>query len=234
MIRPVLLALAAAAMTGAAGAAPATKAASAAARDWTRNVAATPEGGFRVGNPAAPVKLVEYASLTCGHCATFSKVGVPALMANHVKSGRVSYELRNYVRDPADVAAALLSRCGGAARFFPLSEAIFAAQETWVKALVALPQGQAAEVNALPPAQRFARLAALSGLESMAVKGGIPAPRAKQCLTDPKALDQLVEMNRVAQSRFQLEGTPTFLINGVKTSAHDWAGLEPLLAAAAR
>jgi protein-disulfide isomerase len=151
-----------------------------------------------------------------------------------VKTGRVSYELRNYVRDPADVAAALLSRCGGAARFFPLTDAIFAAQDQWVKALVAIPEAQSKEVGALPPPQRFARLAALSGLEALAVKGGVPAARARQCLADPKALAQLVEMNKVAQSRHQLQGTPTFLVNGVKANAHDWAGLEPLLASAAR
>jgi protein-disulfide isomerase len=64
------------------------------------------------------------------------------------------------------------------------------------------------------------------------VGGGVPAARAKQCLADPKALAQLVELNRAAQTQYQLQGTPTFLINGVKAEAHDWAGLEPLLAKA--
>lgn len=231
----LVLLLAAAALAGTAGAVTAPQAeapAGAAARDWTKNVSATPEGGFRVGNPAAPVQLVEYASLTCNHCAAFEREGVPSLLSKYVKGGRVSYELRNYVRDPADVAAALLSRCGGPARFFPLTDAMFAAQERWMKALADLPAAQAKEVNRLPAAQRFARVATLSGLEALAVKGGLPAASAKQCLTDTKALSQLVEMNRVAQTRHQLEGTPTFLINGAKASAHDWATLEPLLIAA--
>jgi protein-disulfide isomerase len=231
----IRLVLAAAAMLAVApGAAQQAKAPAAAARDWTTSVVATPEGGYRVGNPAAPVKLIEYASLTCGTCARFARDGKPKLMAGPVKSGRVSYELRNYVRDPADVTAALLSRCGGAARYFPLTDAILLNQERWVKALTALPQAQMTELNGLPTAQRFGRIATLSGLDALAVRGGVPAARAKQCLADPKALAQLVELNRVAQTQYQLQGTPTFLINGVKANAHDWAGLEPLLAKAVR
>ena len=58
--------------------------------DWTETVAATPEGGFRMGNPEAPVKLVEYASITCPHCAEFAEQGTSALRDQYVKSGRVS------------------------------------------------------------------------------------------------------------------------------------------------
>ncbi|HEX2762279.1 MAG TPA: thioredoxin domain-containing protein, partial [Allosphingosinicella sp.] len=77
--------LAAAALAGAAlGSAPADAApvrrSAPVARDWTRTVVATPEGGFRMGNPAARVKLVEYGSLTCGHCAAFSRAGVGTLL----------------------------------------------------------------------------------------------------------------------------------------------------------
>jgi protein-disulfide isomerase len=91
------LLLAGAILTGAvaaqAAAAP-KRSAAPAARDWTRTVSATPEGGYRVGNPAAAVKLVEYGSLTCNHCATFAKEGMPPLLSRHVRTGRVSYEFR--------------------------------------------------------------------------------------------------------------------------------------------
>ncbi|MFL6763858.1 MAG: thioredoxin domain-containing protein, partial [Sphingomicrobium sp.] len=65
--------------------------------DWTRAVAATPEGGFRMGNPAAPVKLVEYGSLACPHCRHFEATGYKPLIQNYVRTGRVSYEFRNFL-----------------------------------------------------------------------------------------------------------------------------------------
>ena len=75
--------------------------------DWSEVVAATPEGGFVMGNPNAGVKLVEYGSYTCGHCARFDEEGVQPLIDKYVKTGRVSFEFRNYVRDPYDLAGAL-------------------------------------------------------------------------------------------------------------------------------
>ena len=72
-------------------AAPAT-AASPAGQDWTTVVAATPEGGFRMGNPNAPVKLVEFASLTCPHCQEFHEAGQPTIKDKYVATGKISYE----------------------------------------------------------------------------------------------------------------------------------------------
>ena len=65
--------------------------------------AATPAGGFVMGNPNAKVKLIEYGSLTCPHCREFDEKGVQPLIANYVKTGQVSWEFRNYVRDAFDL-----------------------------------------------------------------------------------------------------------------------------------
>ena len=97
--------------------------------DWTRVVAATPAGGFVLGNPKAKVKLVEFGSLTCPHCRAFDEEGVPTLLGKYVKSGQVSWEFRNYVRDAADVTAALIARCNGARGFFPLMRALYKDQQ---------------------------------------------------------------------------------------------------------
>ena len=67
----------------------------AAARDWSRTVAVTPEGGFRMGNPAAHVKVVEYGSLACPHCRHFEETGYRPLVQKYVRTGQVSYEFRN-------------------------------------------------------------------------------------------------------------------------------------------
>jgi protein-disulfide isomerase len=231
MKRAFLLGLAAAALIPAGSpaiAAPASKAP--AAKDWTRVVVATPEGGFRVGNPAAATKLVEYGSLTCDHCARFAEVGVPQLLSKYVKSGRVSFEFRNFVRDPYDVTAALLSRCAGPANFFALTDSYFSGQKAWVGRFQGMTEAQAKALDALPPEQQFGQLASIGGLDAMAAKAGVAPTRAKQCLADKAGLDQLVAMRKVAVEKHKLQGTPTFVING-KTAehAHDWTALEPLL-----
>src|SRR5947208_13614749 len=102
-----------------ASAKPAAKAS--AGTDWTHVVAATPSGGFVLGNPKAKVKLVEYGSLSCPHCRAFDQDGVPTLLSKYVKPGQVSWEFRNYVRDSADLTAALIARCNGVRSFFPLA-----------------------------------------------------------------------------------------------------------------
>src|SRR3989337_87005 len=73
--------------------------------DWSEVVTQTSTGGFRMGNPNARVQLIEFGSMTCPHCATFDEEGVPPLIDKYVKSGQVSFEFRNYVRDPFDISA---------------------------------------------------------------------------------------------------------------------------------
>jgi protein-disulfide isomerase len=218
--------LAAAALLGTAGlqaAAPARKAAAPAARDWTRTVTGTPEGGFRIGNPAAPVKLVEYGSLTCPHCAEFSaqsKAGLPG----HIRSGRVSFEFRNMVLNAADVSASLLARCAGPRGFFPMVDRLYATQPDWLGKVAAQNEAFAN----LPDQQKFVRIAEIGGLTQVAAQAGVTPARAKTCLVDKNGLNRLVQMYQAAHAA-GVQRTPTFLINGRKTDAHEWASLEPLL-----
>lgn len=228
----LLLGLAALSIGGAGAmlpAAPAKKAAPAAARDWTRTVIITPEGGYRMGNPAARVKLIEYGSLTCSHCARFAEEGVPELLAKYVRPGRVSFEFRNYVRDPADLAGALLSRCAPTPAYFTLTERYFRTQKQWAGRLQGLSQAQQDQLTALSPPQRVPRFAALAGLDTIAAQSGVPAARARACLSDANAMTKLAQMRQVANDVHKLDGTPMFLVNGKKVEAGSWSELEPLL-----
>jgi protein-disulfide isomerase len=226
-----ILAAAAVAALGSAGpaASQAKKAPAAAQRDWSRAVAATPEGGYRVGNPNAATKVIEYGSLTCGHCAHFAAEGFPTLLQNHVKTGRVSFEFRNYVRDPLDAVGALLSRCAGAKDYFAVTDAMFEGQGSWVGKMRALPAAERNRLLELPPAEGFPQLAAATGLLDYAAKGGVSGAEAKTCLTSKAGLDQLLALRKGALDQYQLEYTPTFIVNGKKVAASDWAALEPLL-----
>ena len=84
--------------------------------------------GETPSRPAAPVKLVEYASYTCPHCAAFAKEAFAPLRDGYVKKGTVSFEVRNYVRDPIDVTAALATRCNGTEPYFQMTEQVLASQ----------------------------------------------------------------------------------------------------------
>ena len=223
----LLLGAAALAAAGALPFAAAPGSAQAQAKDWTRTVAATAEGGFRMGNPAAKVKLVEYGSLTCPHCADFS-ASAKAPLAALVKSGKVSFEFRNYVLNGIDVTATLVARCGGAKSFFPLVEQLYATQPQWVGRITGLPQAQKEQLNALPDGERLARVAEIGGITRLAAGAGVTPAAAKQCLADQAALDRLGQMGEAAEA-LGVNGTPTFFINGAMVHAHEWPELEPLI-----
>jgi len=206
-------------------AAPANKAA--AAKDWSRTVVMTPEGGFRMGNPAAKVKLVEYGSLTCPHCADFSK-SASGPIAAAVKSGKLSFEYRSMVLNGIDAAATLLARCGGPTRFFAISGKMFATQEQWLSKISGVPKAEQDKTMALPVPERLARVAELGGLTQLAAQSGVTPDEARKCLTDPAAHQRLGQMYEAATA-LGIEGTPAFFINGNKVHAHDWAELQPLI-----
>ena len=96
-------------------------------------VATTASGTYVLGSAAARVKLVEYASYTCSHCADFSTQSQAVLKGRMIASGSTSLEFRHMIRDRLDLAAAVLARCAGPRNFFPTSAAIFATQQTWLK-----------------------------------------------------------------------------------------------------
>lgn len=196
--------------------------------DWTQTVSQTPEGGFMMGNPNAPVKVVEFGSLTCHVCKEFSENGEAQLIENYVKPGRVSFEFRNYVRDAADLGAALLSRCGGTGPFFKLTDQLYASQDEWLGRLQNIDPATQQRLQSLPPEQQVSALAEQAGLVDFVRMRGVPAEKARACLANQQELQRIVEMNTKANEQYQIQGTPTFLINGeVAPQATSWETLEP-------
>ena len=198
------------------------------ARDWTRTVSETPEGGFRMGNPQAPIRIVEYGSFTCDHCAAFAAQGMPILVNDYVKTGKASLEYRTFVRDPLDLTAALVARCAPPPRFFDVTHSIYSTSDQWGGRVRALPQKDLAAANALPVSQRIARFAEISGFDTLALKAGVPAAKLTQCLSDKNGMLRLAAMNEAA-TKLGVAGTPSFLVNGKMTDAHNWLALQPLL-----
>lgn len=207
----------------------------AAAPNWVASVRVQPaNGAFLMGNPAAKVKLVEYLSYTCSHCAEFTGEAKVALKRDHVAKGTVSVELRNAVRDRFDFAAALLARCGGPAKFFGNTEAIFAAQATWLGKAGAVEQANADKLAKLPIDDSLKLIARGVGLDAIMKTRGFTSAQVDACLIDKAAQDRIVKMTNEAWNVRKINGTPAFLINGTATSGvGHWNQLEPLLRRAA-
>jgi protein-disulfide isomerase len=206
---------------------------------WTDVVNPTSAGGFVMGNPNAKVKLIEYGSMTCPHCREFDESGVPTLVDKYVKSGQVSWEFRNYVRDPWDLTASLIARCNGAKSFFPLTRALYKDQTNWVEQVQKTPQQQLEALQNLPPNQQFLQSAKIAGFADWAAMRGVPVDKSTQCLSNESSVNQLVQMTSDATTQFpDFKGTPTFVINGTMvdlgpvTAAEVWPALEGKIKAA--
>lgn len=198
--------------------------------DWAQTVTTTPAGGFVMGNPEAAVKLIEYGSMTCPHCAEFDETGVQPLIDKYVKTGLVSYEFRNYVRDSLDLAGSLITRCNGAKGFFPLTRAMYKDQANWVARLQAVPAEQQQALAGLGPERQFLETAKLAGFQQWAAMRGVPTAKSTQCLTNKAEIDRLVQMNADATTEHpDFAGTPTFVVNGEVVKGSTWKVLEPAL-----
>lgn len=224
---PMLVLLAAPAVPLAAPAAAKPAARAAARHDWTKTFAVTPEGGFRMGNPAAKIALVEYGSLTCPHCRHFAQTAKP-LLQNYVRTGKASYEYRSLVLNGIDLAATLLARCSGPSHFFPIAESLYATQPTWTGKVDGLPDAERSKLQNLSQGEMMVAVAKIAGLIPVAAANGIPPARAEACLKDDAAAMKLAQMHRAAVDR-GIPGTPTFFVNGKLVRAADWTTLEPYL-----
>ena len=200
--------------------------------DWRETVTMTDRGGFLMGNPNAPVKLVEYASITCPHCGEFAETGATPLRDRYVRSGQVSWEYRPYMIFPSDPAIFMLLRCQGAQSFFPLTEQLYADQRNWAVRLQSMSQEQQQALQGMSPAQQAATLLQVTQLDQFFRQRGMPEARINSCINDQANLNALGEITRRATAEDNVTGTPSFFINGTQQQVGDWAGLEPQLRSA--
>lgn len=208
-------------------AAPVAGAAAPAGQQWSQVVSETPEGGYRMGNPDAPVKLVEYGSRTCPACGAFAREGFEPL-TKLVETGKVSFEFRDFlIHGAPDVASAVLGRCAGTGAFFPLLEQMYANQAATLDKLQAAPPEFQTRVQNLAPAQQVAAIAEQAGYIDFVKQRGIPEDKARQCLADMNTVQKLVGVTEKAS---EVQGTPTFIINGEKAEgAVSWPQVEAAL-----
>lgn len=184
-----------------------------------------------IGNPAARVKLVEYLSLTCPHCAAFSAEAMGPLQRDYIAKGTVSLEIRHAVRDPLDFVASLLLRCEAPNTYLGSIEALFATQDDW---FYRAQEGTSTpEFEALAPDRKMGAIIKAAGFDGFFAKRGLSTKAQAACSASKAGQDQLARMASNSWDRDKIPGTPLILVNGVrKEEVKEWGQLEPLLKAA--
>ena len=199
-------------------------------RDWSGRVVKLPSGAFVVGNPAAKVKLVEYASYTCPHCAAFVAESEPVLLHQMVKSGSTSWELRNLIRDRIDLSAAVLTHCAGPSGFVAMNAVIFASQPQWLERAFGFQQTNGARIEMYPTMAQLRAYADGAGLTAIGRSHGITDARIDACYADQGEVDRITAMTAAVPEG--VAGTPAFFVNGKLVVGANWASLQPVLVAA--
>lgn len=193
--------------------------------NWAGTVVVTEDGSHIQGNPQAPVKLTEFVSYTCSHCANFEKQADAPLRLGYVSQGKVSVEVRHLLRDPVDMTAALLTNCGASSRFFGNHTMFMVNQDRWMARLEKLGPSTRQRWGQGEFGTRMRSVATDLGFYDMMASRGYSRQTIDACLADQGKAQKLAAMTQDAMDR-GIQGTPSFQINGNLSSNHEWRGLE--------
>ena len=153
---------------------------------------AGPDGDVVLGSDKAPVTVIEYASMTCPHCAHFSTTTFPELQKRYIDTSKVRFIFREFPLDALAAAGFMLARCAGNDKFLPIIETLFAKQPEW---MVQEP---------------------IAPLKSIAKQFGYTEQSFEQCLANQKVLDAIQDVRDRAAEKLGVNSTPTFFVNGKK------------------
>jgi len=202
-----------------------------AAPNWNATTAVTPAGNHIWGNPAAAARLVEFVSYTCPHCANFEAQADGPMRANYVAQGKLSVEVRSFLRNPVDLAATLLTTCGASSKFFGNHTAFMRSQEKWIGQLANPTAEQRKRWSTGEFATRTRAIAADLGFYDIMKTRGYDRATADRCLADEGKAQQLATGTQNAEN-LGITGTPSFMLNDVVLAGtHEWRTLEPQIRA---
>jgi protein-disulfide isomerase len=194
---------------------------------WNYTVTLTPAGSHVLGNPAAKVKLVQYVSYTCPHCAEFELQSDAPLRLGYIATGKVSSELRHYLRDPVDLTVALLTNCGAKEKFFLNHSAFMRSQKVWIGRIASSSAAQRTRWTSGTLSARTRAVATDFRFYEIMASRGYDRPTTDRCLAD-NAMAQRLAKQTEEGGKLGISGTPAFAINGMLLLAtHDWALLRP-------
>ena len=153
-----------------------------------------PDGDVALGSDKAPVTIIEYASMTCPHCAHFSETTFPELKKRYIDTGKVRFIFREFPFDPVAAAGFMLARCAGKDHYMAVVETLFAKQGEWA----------------------LDKEHARGPLQNIAKQLGFTDESFKACLTNQKVLDDIEAVRNRAVQKLGVNSTPTFFVNGKK------------------
>jgi protein-disulfide isomerase len=148
-------------------------------------------GEVFLGDPNAPVTIIEYASLTCPHCAAFHKETLPGLKARYIDAGKVKLSFRDFPLDENAVRASMLAHCAGPERYYRFLDVFFAQQASWS--------------GARDP---------VAALKQLAKLGGMSEEAATTCLADRSIEDAILRARLEGSEKHGVRSTPSFIIDG--------------------
>ena len=148
-------------------------------------------GEIVLGKAEAPVTIIEYASMTCPHCANFHTKVLPALKEKYIDTGKVKLFFREFPLDGVALRASMLARCGGEAKAHPLIDILFKQQTVWA--------------TSEDPLAALARVARLGGMSQAAFDA---------CMADEALMKQLVQSRQDGSEKYDIKGTPSFIVDG--------------------
>ena len=166
-------------------------------------------GDFSLGSPDAPVKIVEYASYTCPHCAAFHANVFKNLKAEYIDTGKVHFTLREVYFDRYGLWASMVARCGGEMRYFGIHDMLFDQQQEW-----------AASQDPMQVVQNLRTIGLAAGLDNAALDA---------CLNDQAKAEALIAQFEKNMAADDVKGTPTIFVNGSKHSNMAWEDLKALI-----
>jgi protein-disulfide isomerase len=150
-----------------------------------------PLADMSIGDPNAPNVVVEYASMTCPHCANFHQKLFPELKSKYVDTGKARFIFREFPLDKLAALASMVARCSGADGYFPMIESLFKSQESWARAEDPMAK-----------------------LSEVAKQGGFSQEKFDQCVEDQALFDKIVQVRKGASESFKVNSTPSFFVNG--------------------
>ena len=155
-----------------------------------------------LGDPNAPIKIIEYASMTCPHCAHFDATVFPELKKNYIDTGKVFYTFREYPLDGVALRAAMVARCVGPDRFFSFLHGLFHTQIVWANPEVWNDEKKTVD-------EKFNALATMAQEQA-----GMSRADFDACIKNETLMQQITAQEKRGQDEYKVNGTPAVYING--------------------
>ncbi len=207
----------------------ATPLAMVAAQDWNLTYQQT-ERGHRVGNPEAPVALIQFVSYTCPHCAHFEQESEAALRMHYIHGGLATVEVRPVIRNPVDLAASLLAECGTPEQYFGNHRALMLSHDRWMEKARNATPAQMQRWGTGTIASRMRAIGEDLGFHELMEPRGLSTSQVNQCLSDEAKAQEILQHAEADNAQFDIPGTPSFAVNGtLLQGVHSWGALQPML-----